>query len=108
MSSKTLLVGAGAVGLSYGWYLARAGCDVAYLVKPKYADELAGGATLYFPKKRGVRDPQAFPCGAGGYRVLTTNSEVEREAWDYALICVSATALRGDWALRPSSARIYF
>ena len=94
---KTLLVGAGAVGLSYGWYLAKAGCDVAYLVKPKYAAELSGGATLYFPKKRGVRDPQPFPAGPGGFRTLSTDDAVQRETWDYALLCVSATALRGEW-----------
>lgn len=97
MPLKTLLVGAGAVGLSYGWYLAKAGGDVAYLVKPRYAAELAGGATLYFPKKRGVREPRPFPSGTGGYRVLTTNDGVRGEVWDYVLLCVSATALRGDW-----------
>ena len=97
MTLKVLLVGAGAVGLSYGYYLARAGCDVAFLVKPKYADELAAGTTLYFPQKRDVREPVAFPCGEGGYRVLTTNEAVAAEAWDYVLLCISVTALRGPW-----------
>jgi hypothetical protein len=97
MTLKTLLVGAGAVGLSYGWYLARAGCDVAYLVKPAHAAALEGGTNLYFPKRRGLREPRPFVRGEGGYRVLTNNAEVAAEPWDFAILCVSATALRGPW-----------
>lgn len=97
MTLKTLLVGAGAVGLSYGWYLARGGCDVAFLVKEKHVAELERGSTLYFPTRRDVREPQPFPCGEGGYRVLSNETAVAAEPWDYALLCVSATALRGPW-----------
>ena len=42
-----LLVGAGAVGQVYGRHLARAGHQVTFFVKPRYAAELAAGLPLH-------------------------------------------------------------
>jgi len=101
MPLKTLLVGAGAVGTSYGYHLARGGAEVTFFVKPHHAEALRGGATVYFPKKRGVREPIEFaaltePQGVG-FRVATSLDEVRATAWDAVFLCMSATALRGDW-----------
>lgn len=90
---RHVLVGAGAVGVSYGWYLAKGGGEVAFLVRPKYADALRGGTRVYFPKRRGVREPVPFE----GYQVLTENDAVQAFAPDVAWLCVSSTALRGPW-----------
>lgn len=104
---RHVLVGAGAVGVAYGWYLAKGGGEVAFLVRPKYADALRAGTRVYFPKKRGVREPVPFaaratPGTAGlsagdGYAVLTDNDQVLAFAPDVAWLCVSSTALRGPW-----------
>ena len=101
---RHVLVGAGAVGISYGWYLAKGGDEVAYLVKPKHADELRQGTNVYFPKKRGVREPTRFEAAAPGarpagpsYEVLTDDAEVAAKGCDVAWLCISATALRGAW-----------
>lgn len=100
---RVLLVGAGAVGIAYGYYLARGGAAVSYLVKPHHAEALRAGSTVYFPRKRGVRDPVPFPHrasaadGAFGYEVLTDLEAVRGSAWDAAFLCMSATALRGPW-----------
>ncbi len=90
---RHVLVGAGAVGIAYGWFLARAGQEVAYRVKPRHAQELAAGTNVYFPKKRGVREPIRFE----GYEVLTSDDEVRARGADVAWLCMSATAMRGPW-----------
>jgi hypothetical protein len=93
MKFKTLLVGAGAVGISYGYYLAQGGAEVAFLVKPKYAADLEAGTHVYFPRKRGLREPFLWK----DYRVLTDNAQVAAEPFDAVFLCLSATALRGPW-----------
>lgn len=102
---RHILVGAGAVGIAYGWYLARGGDSVAYLVKPKHAEELHAGVNVYFPKRRGVRVPLRFEARVEGaaapagpsFEVLTDNAEVAAKGCDVAWLCISATALRGPW-----------
>jgi 2-dehydropantoate 2-reductase len=88
---RHVLVGAGAVGIAYGWFLAQGGEEVAYRVKDKHAEALRRGTNVYFPKKRGVRAPVRFE----GYEILTSDAEVA--SCDVAWLCVSATALRGPW-----------
>lgn len=96
---RHVLVGAGAVGISYGWYLAASGHEVAYRVKDKHAAELRQGTNVYFPKRRGVREPIRFEAsgGVGGYEVLTSDEEVRAKGCDVAWLCMSSTALRGPW-----------
>jgi len=96
---RHVLVGAGAVGISYGWYLAASGHEVTYRVKEKHAAELRQGTNVYFPKKRGVREPVRFEASGkvGGYEVLTSDEEVRANGCDVAWLCMSSTALRGPW-----------
>lgn len=90
---RVLMVGAGAVGLAYGWYLQRGGAQVTYLVKPKYADELRAGANLYFPKRRGVREPVPFK----GFEVVGDDAAVAAGTWDAVWLCMSSPAMRSAW-----------
>ncbi|MCA9640916.1 MAG: hypothetical protein KC492_09480, partial [Myxococcales bacterium] len=90
---RHVLVGAGAVGISYAWYLAQAGHEVAFLVKEKHADALRAGTNVYFPKKKGVREPVRFE----GYEVLTSPEQLREKGCDAAWLCMSATAMRGPW-----------
>jgi len=90
---KVLLVGAGAVGVSYGWYLQRGGADVTFMVRPKYAKALRGGTHVYFPRWRNEREPIAFE----GFGVITSDAEVQAERWDQVWLCMSSTALKQPW-----------
>ena len=86
---RVLLVGAGAVGQVFGHYLRSAGCDLAFFVKDKYAEEARGGYTLY---DLGRRPPE--PETLSGFGVRVSTREVAQEHWDQVWLCVSSTALR--------------
>jgi 2-dehydropantoate 2-reductase len=94
-ATRVLLVGAGAVGQVYGYHLQRGGADVAFLVRPKYAEEARSGFHLY-PLHR--RRPRENPVPFRGFRVFTSVEEIAAAPWDVVVLCVSTTALRaGDW-----------
>jgi len=100
---RVLVVGAGAVGQVYGHHLHRGGAEVAFLVKPAHAAELAGPLTLY-PLNR-PRRQRAQPVAFGEFRVHTDVATVARERWDQVYLAVSSTALRaGDWFARLAAA----
>jgi 2-dehydropantoate 2-reductase len=88
---KALIVGAGAVGQVYGRHLALGGADVAFYVKPKYADECRRGFTMY--KLRSTA-----PVRLDGCDIVTTPDEAAKQTWDQIYLAVSSPALRaGDW-----------
>ena len=87
---RVLLVGAGAVGQVYGHALHCAGADVAFLVKPQYADACRAGLTLYPLRGRGTRTPIRF----AGFDVLTSMDEVRAQHFEQVWVCVSSTAAR--------------
>lgn len=92
---KVLLVGAGAVGVAYGFYLAGGGAEVTYLVKPKHAAGLATGVD--FHRLNGRRRPARF----SEFDLVTDVDEAIGPAWDQVWLCVSSTALHaGDWLPR--------
>lgn len=95
MKPRILLVGAGAIGQVFGWYLQSGGCEIAFQVKPKYAEEARRGFTLY---KLGVFDKDPEPRAFSGFGVVVSTEEVAAERWDQVWLCVSSTALRaGNW-----------
>jgi len=92
---RVLLVGAGAVGQVFGKYLRSAGCDLAFLVKEKYAQEARRGYTLY-ELSRSERTPA--PTLLSGFDIHVSPRELAGRRWDQVWLCVSSTALRaGDW-----------
>lgn len=91
---RVLLVGAGAVGLTYGRHLQLGGAQVAFYVKPHYAASLRGGVDMYPLNKGRMCAPERFD----GFEVLTTPQEVAASGpWDALWLCVSSPALRGGW-----------
>lgn len=88
---RALIVGAGAVGQVYGAALQRAGVEVCFYVKEKYADEARAGYTMY-ALNHGARR-ERFE----GFGVRTTVAEVAGESWDQLWLATSATAIQGDW-----------
>lgn len=90
---RILLVGAGAVGQAYGYHLQQGGADVAFLVKEKYREETEAGFVLH--RHRVFRRPKTV--GFADYDVFTDYDEVEKVEWDQVWLCMSSTALRGEW-----------
>ena len=43
---KTLIVGAGVIGVIYGWALLKAGAEVTHFVRPGMAGQFPKGVTL--------------------------------------------------------------
>jgi 2-dehydropantoate 2-reductase len=91
--NRTLLVGAGAVGATYGHHLARGGVSVDFFVRPKYAAEVAAGLDLWRYGLFGrPRHERFVPHG-----VVTTAEEVAARRYDQVWLCVASPALRGPW-----------
>jgi len=90
---RVLVVGAGQVGVVFGYHLARGGAHVGYLLKPQHLEDARAGFTLY-PLNRPRRErwtpvrfpPEAFDC-------LTTADDT----WDYVLLTIPSSAVRGPW-----------
>lgn len=91
--SRVLVVGAGAVGQVYARHLQRAGVEVSFFVKPKYAEEARQGYTVYPLGESRAGAPVRFE----GFGVVTSTEEVAAASWDAVWLCVSSPALRGDW-----------
>lgn len=104
--SSVLIVGAGAVGLTYGVHLSRAGAKTCYFVRAKYVEQTSQPQSLLelgfmcSPKER-TFTPDL---------VISELEQVKAQPWDYVILTVSSTALRGgDWferfagALNPES-----
>lgn len=90
---RILIVGAGAVGQTYGHHLSRGGADVTFLVKEKYRAQVEAGFLLH--QHRPLRDPRSFYYD--NFRVLSDVKKVGKHRWDQVWLCISSTALRGDW-----------
>lgn len=90
---RALIVGAGAVGQVFGRHLQRAGVEVSFLVKPKYADECRRGWTLLT-----LNGPRYAAHRLEGCGVVVDVADVGPNDFDLVFITVSSTALRqGDW-----------
>src|SRR5690554_7703480 len=55
---RILMVGAGAVGQTYGYHLSRGGADVTFFVKEKYRAEAEAGFLMH--QHRPLRGPRSF------------------------------------------------
>lgn len=90
MSKKILIVGAGAVGLVYGSQFAEAGFDVNFLIKEKYADEMAKGAILYnINRDKACQQPLHFR----NYKTVIGWDQAANTPWDMIFLCISSVAL---------------
>jgi ketopantoate reductase len=89
---RVLIFGAGSIGQTYGYILTRSGATVDVYVRPKYEADAETGYRLY-ERRKGFRAPLEFKPD----RVLTTCDEVADVDYDVVVLCVSSTALRGDW-----------
>lgn len=87
---KVLIVGAGAVGASYGFFLKRAGVEISYLIKPKHRANLESGITVYeyVSRRKPVKTHRLE-----GFGILDDVSKIGAGQFDAVLLTVASTAL---------------
>ncbi len=98
--SEILIVGAGAVGQVFGFYLHRGGQKITYFVKEKYLSNLKEGFTLhrvYSPKKIETYQWEEFHS-------TSELSELSKKKWDQVWLCISSDALRSEFTKEVLSA----
>ncbi len=92
---KILIIGAGAVGQTYGRALQRGGAKVSVYVREKYAAEARSGYVVHWLSwPRGAQTDRFVPDS-----VITSAAQVARQHWDQLWLCVSSPALRGRWLI---------
>ena len=77
---RVVIVGAGAVGQTYGFMLAASGAQVTFLVRPRYVDAMKDGVWVY-------------PEAKGPVRWTDYDLTTEPIPCDQVWFCVSSTAL---------------
>jgi len=85
-----LIVGAGAVGLVYGQYFARAGHRVTFFIKEKHRAALEDGVVLV-EKRRWRADRVSH---VEDFSLLYEWDEVASQTWDQVVLAISSDALR--------------
>jgi hypothetical protein len=90
---KVLVVGAGAVGQVYGYYFHLGGCEVTFLVREKYQEEVAQGMTFFHLNKGKNPDPIFFKK----YSVISNMPDIQKTNWDLVLITLPSDALYTPW-----------
>ncbi len=89
---QILVVGAGAVGQAYAYWLLRGGAQLSFLVKPKYTEAMGVGQTVY-PLNRSKWRGEPL----GDYGVIDDLGEAAGTTWDQVWLCVASTALSEAW-----------
>ena len=88
------MLGAGAVGMTYGYHLEQGGASVTYFVKPKYRESVLEETFLY-PLNRGPLGK----CSAYSYRpsqAISSLDELDVGGYDQVWLSISSTALRSE------------
>jgi len=91
---RILMLGAGAVGMTYGYHLEQGGASVTYFVKPKYRESVLEETRL-FPLNRGG----VGKCPVLSYRptrAISSLEELDVSAFDQVWLSISSTALRSE------------
>lgn len=90
MKKEILIIGAGSVGLVYGYYLAKAGFSVTFYIREKYKSEFETGTFLYnLRKDKKLKSPIHFK----EFSTVTSFEELNSKDWSQIYFCISSTAL---------------
>ncbi len=90
---RALIVGAGAVGIVYGFYLQKVGAEVSFLVKERHRSGLRDGVRTYALKMWGRYATTVF----SGYGVYSDIAELPGREFDLVVLTVASDALEHDW-----------
>ena len=84
-----LIVGAGAVGVVYGWHLKQAGHHVVFYTKAKYLDEVRAGLNLHrIGRRHSTEQHWSRPA------CTASSDDVRAANWDQVWLTVSSDAVR--------------
>ena len=89
---KILIVGAGQVGLVYGYYAAKAGAHVAFFVREKYVAESRKGFHIY-PLNQGRKAHDHFQAAD----IFGNWNEAAKTQWDWVILAVPSPSLQQPW-----------
>lgn len=92
-----LIVGAGAVGLTYGYRFRKGGAKVRYLVKPAHVDGLKNGVTM-LRHNLFLKSLRARPFG--DYTLYTEPDKKDFAHVDQVWITVPSDALQTEWMMK--------
>lgn len=90
MHMKVLIVGAGAIGVSYGWILKRSGAQISFLIKPKHRANLESGIQVYEHQRRGK---PTLHHRLDDFGILDDVSKIQDTKFDAVLLTVASPAL---------------
>jgi len=93
VTTRVLVVGAGAVGQVYGRHARQGGADVTFFVREKYRDTVSRGFDMYALNGRAKTDVIRFE----DFTVVSRIDEVRARTFDQVYLTVSSSALRGPW-----------
>ena len=86
---RVLIVGAGAVGQVYGYYLQRGGAQVAFFVRPKHRAEASGELRLYLMRGKHGRELHTWRADD----VICDPLRAAERGFDQIWLCISTAAL---------------
>ena len=86
-----LIVGAGAIGSTYGYFASRAGAKITYLIKPKHRADLANGIQLYSWKGR-----KAESAVFRDFEVLDEAAALRKRKFDAVLVTLPSNQFRAE------------
>ncbi len=89
--ARIAVVGVGAVGQVYAHHLKRAGDELVFYLKPKYVQAAEAGYVLH--PVNGDQTPVQLTAS----KIVSSPEELAEAAPDEVWLCMSSTALKGDW-----------
>ena len=98
--SDILIVGAGAVGQVFGYYLSKGGQNVTYFVKEKYLSTVRERFLLHRVFSRKKIETYEW----SSFEVLSALSELSNRSWKQIWVCISSDALSSEFTREVLSA----
>lgn len=91
--NRVLIIGAGAVGQVYGYYMQRGGAEVSFFVKEKYKQECESGFSLYKCRRSGLGRKEFYKAEA----IYSDFELLKQQSFDHVWLTMPSTGLRGGW-----------
>src|SRR3978361_87695 len=88
-SRHVLIVGAGAMGIVYGYLLGLAGAEVTFLIRPHRAEALSHPQLLYCYNNHQLKTFK-------DYKYITDPSKVADAEYDYIIVTLDGNALSSE------------
>jgi len=88
-ASRVLIVGAGSIGMIFGYHLSLANAHVTYLVRPARVERLSRPQTLYCYDDNSLKHFE-------GYSVISDHAGIAEGKFDYILLTLDGASLQSE------------